>query len=101
MELKTFDKNDWEAWAGCEPFANGDDPLISIDRLDKLGALVVDGNLAVFYIFDSVGECIQFTMVHNFKTAASAMRYFSNDSEEVTFKWLVEKGFKFDNDWLL
>ncbi len=28
MDLKRFDETDWDAYAGCEPFADGSEPLI-------------------------------------------------------------------------
>lgn len=94
MQLRTFEEHDWDGWAGCEPFDNGDDPLIADC---ELGILIVDGSGAQFYIIDSEGGDISFSLTKYFISAKSADEFFGgNDMPNITFDWLYRMGFKFN-----
>lgn len=93
MELKTFDKTDWDGWGGCEPFDNGDDPLIADC---ELGVLIVDGSGAQFYIIDSEGCDISWYLAKHFSSAESAKEFFREVVSNITFSWLYNMGFKFN-----
>jgi len=55
FNFHAFSKNDWESYAGAEPFADGGDPLLSTDDL------VIDGESADI-IVDRVGVQILWTI---------------------------------------
>ena len=58
MKLRTFEKADWDGFAGCEKFADGSEPLIGTFRpFIKMGRGGPEfGEMAVV-VFDATGAC--------------------------------------------
>ncbi len=60
MELREFMRADWDGFAGCEPFADGSDPLIGTVRMvAKVGGGGPEWTDVVI-VFDNQGACAMF-----------------------------------------
>ena len=55
--FRPFDKADWDAFGGAEPFGNGDDPMIYDDYEDYV--IIYDGNGLTGYDLSQDGEAIE------------------------------------------
>ncbi len=67
IEMTPFTKVDWYGWAGCEPFLNGNEPLIGATKIGATEVTVVaDKNCIGFYLDVEVSDGTDFVMIeHN------------------------------------